>query len=369
MAEANKEDIDKCLSVAKESLASGDVEKAGRFLAKAQRMGASSTMTLSDLKNGAAAATESPQSRGEPSSSTRQRPAAAAASRSSGEATRVNKDGRKYTSDQVALVQRILRTKDYYAMLQIPKDCDEETMKKAYKKTALKLHPDKNTAPGAEEAFKKVSKAFQCLSDAQHKAAYDQYGDEDRIPRAERHFDHGEYMTPEDLFNNLFGGGMHRPQYHGGGGRQEQERNPLIQFLPFVFLVLVSLMSNISSFSSQSRPQFSFKPTTSFRYARESRGIKINYYVGDDFHSKYPPQSADLKLFEKQVEFYYIQNVNSECDHEEKLMINRLQLAKRYGRQDEAKRISRTPLPACKELERLKKQHPKEYKQALYDTY
>jgi len=63
-------------------------------------------------------------------------------------------------------------------MLGVPKDCKEEDIKKAYKKLALKLHPDKNKAPSSNEAFKKISAAFSVLSDAEKRKKYDQYGNE-----------------------------------------------------------------------------------------------------------------------------------------------------------------------------------------------
>ena len=91
-----------------------------------------------------------------------------------------------YTSEHMELVQRILRTMDYYDILEIPKNASEEAAKKAYRKLALKLHPDKNHAPGAGEAFKKLSKACQCLTDPGKKQVYDTYGDEDRMPQPQR---------------------------------------------------------------------------------------------------------------------------------------------------------------------------------------
>jgi hypothetical protein len=64
---------------------------------------------------------------------------------------------------QAKEVQRILREKDNYAILGIAQNSDEDVAKKAYRKLALKLHPDKCGAPGADEAFKRISNAFKCL--------------------------------------------------------------------------------------------------------------------------------------------------------------------------------------------------------------
>ena len=52
-------------------------------------------------------------------------------------------------------------------MLGVAKDADDNTLKKAYRKKCLKVHPDKNNAPDADEAFKRVNQAMSVLSDPQ----------------------------------------------------------------------------------------------------------------------------------------------------------------------------------------------------------
>ena len=55
--------------------------------------------------------------------------------------------------------------KDYYAVLGVTKSASEADLKKAYRKLAMKFHPDKNTSPGAEERFKQVGEAYEVDSD------------------------------------------------------------------------------------------------------------------------------------------------------------------------------------------------------------
>ncbi|KAL1244235.1 DnaJ [Trichinella spiralis] len=68
--------------------------------------------------------------------------------------------------------------KDYYKILGISRSATEDEIKKAYRKMALKYHPDKNKSPDAESKFKEIAEAYDVLSDAKKKEIYDKFGEE-----------------------------------------------------------------------------------------------------------------------------------------------------------------------------------------------
>ncbi|OIW34872.1 mitochondrial targeting protein [Coniochaeta ligniaria NRRL 30616] len=91
----------------------------------------------------------------------------------------------------------------YYDALGVAPTATEDELKKAYKKGALKYHPDKNASnPAAEEKFKEISHAYEILSDRQKREIYDQYGEAGLEGGAG-----GGGMAAEDLFAQFFGGG------------------------------------------------------------------------------------------------------------------------------------------------------------------
>ena len=116
--------------------------------------------------------------------------------------------------------------RDYYDVLGVPKNATEDDIKKAYRKLAMKHHPDRNQAEGddakkAEEKFKEVKEAYEMLSDPQKRAAYDQYGhagvdpNMGRGPGAEGMGGFAEAFG--DIFGDIFNGGR---RGGGGGGQQ-----------------------------------------------------------------------------------------------------------------------------------------------------
>jgi molecular chaperone DnaJ len=114
--------------------------------------------------------------------------------------------------------------KDYYDVLGVPKNASEEEIKKSYRKMAMKHHPDRNQGDGskvAEEKFKEAKEAYEMLSDAQKRAAYDQYGHAGVDPNMRGGpgggFGEGGFAEAfGDIFGDMFGQGQGR----GRGGRQ-----------------------------------------------------------------------------------------------------------------------------------------------------
>jgi len=131
--------------------------------------------------------------------------------------------------------------KDFYELLGVPKTATKEEIKSAYRKSALKFHPDKNKAPDAEDKFKEINEAYEVLSNDQKKSAYDRFGHaafdpssggfgghtytqqngpnytytQSGNPFGGADFDFGGFSNPFDIFEQFFGGSFSGQQSRG----------------------------------------------------------------------------------------------------------------------------------------------------------
>lgn len=115
--------------------------------------------------------------------------------------------------------------RDYYEVLEVERTVTDDELKKAYRKLALKYHPDKN--PGdreAEERFKELSEAYQVLCDAERRAAYDRFGHAAFEQNGGFDFAGGFEDIIGDLFGDFFGTGR------GRGGRTRARRGQDLQY-------------------------------------------------------------------------------------------------------------------------------------------
>ncbi|KAL1944961.1 hypothetical protein VTO73DRAFT_2581 [Trametes versicolor] len=394
--ESNKDEALKCLAIAQKHRNAGNFPSAKRFCQKSLTLfSTAEAVKLLQVIEVEVQESEGSSSSAQPagsSSAAEAHPSAAGArqrhgaesSKAEGKA-KANGDAgaggaqkkRDYTPENVAVVERVRKCKvtEYYEILALKRDCDEAEVKKAYRKLALALHPDKNGAPGADEAFKMVSKAFQVLSDPQKRSAFDQHGSdpESRFSgmssgsgRGSPAFSRGSFgggggfegeMSPEDLFNMFFGGGgmpMNGGSFGGGpfggpmftatfgpGGfrttrartnaRREQQpaaesRSIWVQLLPLFLLFAFSLLNalpNLFASTPTPDPRFAFNPSPRYNVERTTGGMHVKYHVNAAEFSGHPlaaelarnenKPGPQLQKFESNVERAYTQDLFAQC--------------------------------------------------------
>jgi len=267
---------------------------------------------------------------------------------------------RGYTDEQEAGAKRILAQskKSHYECLGVSKTATEDEIKRAYKKLALKFHPDKNSAPSAEGAFKAINSAVECLSDASKREIYDQYGTDNPqnmagggfpgggFPGGGFHFPQGAFrgqgvheINPEEIFNLFFQGGMGAPggfrtqfrtfpQQRGRHFNQQDRQDndsrnnggnssmisQILQFLPMILLFL--MMGNFGGSSQQSvRPYtWSKNPTYGYKYEITTTNGAI-VYANEDFYSEYSRRKrrdTHYNIF-KEIDRQYLTHLSEQC--------------------------------------------------------
>lgn len=252
--DSNRDDAERCVELASVALAEGDVEKASRLVEKSKRM-----FPLPEVQNALAAKIaraqtnfsksdkSEPSKAASPSSKSKSASSSAANGQRSSHASSSQPPPppRPATPEMEAAVATVHRKRNgtHYEVLEVTREADDGVLKKAYRKLALRLHPDRNFAKGADEAFKRVSQAFDVLSDPQRRSHYDTFGSDDpaqpqRTNRttthanpfadlgASGHFVHvNGAFTPDEVFSFFFTGDPHmRAHFTQPGLRRRTHR-------------------------------------------------------------------------------------------------------------------------------------------------
>ncbi|KAM9134560.1 dnaJ homolog subfamily B member 12 isoform 1-T3 [Pangshura tecta] len=364
--ESNRDEAERCIAIAVAAIKASQPDKALRFLEKAQRLYPSQRVRVlieSLTKNEQSA---SGQSKSRESTNAHFRKMSGDFPSANGEAGGETSKG--YTQDQMDAVKRVKQCKDYYEILGVNREASDEDLKKAYRKLALKFHPDKNHAPGATEAFKAIGNAYAVLSNPEKRKQYDQFGDEKVNPSRHGH-SHTDFhrgfeadISPEDLFNMFFGGGfpssnVHvysngrmRYTYHQRHDRREHQGDGglglFVQLMPILILIIVSALSQMMV----SSPPYSLshRPSVGHTHRRVTEHLKVVYYVAENFAEEYT--GTNLKNVERSVEDDYIANLRNNCWKEKQQKEGLLYRARYFGDSDLYQRAQRMGTPSCSRL-------------------
>jgi DnaJ family protein B protein 12 len=374
VVEANKDEGNKCLLIARQALENKEYGKARRFAEKALRLYPNNDARdlLHDIENASA----NGRAYGEGQSSSKKQ--AAGTSNSSDEPTVRNRTkparfvekqsaqgiygkSNEGTQEQRRLVATIRSKKCHYEVLSVPRSASDDDIKKAYRKLALKLHPDKNQAVGADEAFKLVSKAFSVLSNPEERKMYDRFGDSEGIPRANPFRGgrrttatfNGEEIDPEEIFRMFFGGNPFmaasfqaaRPRGHG---QQQRQRNPEGQSLP-LFRMMMSLAPMVLlilfNIVSQTKSPYSLSQTREYPFSSVTSAHRVPFYVSSKskFSRDYRSGSQERTRLEYQIESDWKDMMRKKC-YNERLLKHRYEY---YGQQEKAAKVA---LSSCETL-------------------
>lgn len=402
MSETNRDEAVKCYTIAQNALKQGDEAKAVRFLEKSLRMYATKEAKefLDKIRNKRPSGESNYDTQDASSSSTRTtasvNSSASTAQSVGGSAgggarqrtatTSASSESPPYTKAQEALCKEVLEARDIYAVLKVKRAATEEQIRKAYRKLAMQLHPDKNRAPSATEAFKKISKAFQLLSDPQKRAKYDQYGDEDEMVTSRNGGGEGVtmdgFMTPEELFQAFFGfgGGGGATIFTGPGGTRvyrqgfrhnhhqqraenmtpaQQRIQALMQLLPLVIIIFFSFFGG--SFFGDPTPDFRLTRTGDCNNPLRTEMHNVPFYATSRFQTNYPRNTLIRQEAEAEVEYTYFYR---DCWKANQDIRKDLEYFRLLGAQSKVRELSATLLakeeqnPACNMVHELRKKFP-----------
>lgn len=171
--------------------------------------------------------------------------------------------------------------RDYYEVLGVDKSASETELKSAYRKLALKWHPDRNKEAGAEQKFKEINEAYEVLSNKEKRTKYDQFGHAAFDPSAGFGAGQGGRTYRQGPFTYTYTqGGSFEDLFRGAGGFSDP------------FDIFESFFGGASPFGGQYRAKPHYSLTIEFMEA--VNGVEKSFvHQGKEFKIKIPPGADD----------------------------------------------------------------------------
>ncbi|XP_030370744.1 dnaJ homolog subfamily B member 14 [Scaptodrosophila lebanonensis] len=285
---------------------------------------------------------------------------------------------RGFTVEMLDVVQKVLRCRNHYEVLRVSHHATYSEVKRSYKRLALRLHPDKNQAPGAEDAFRRISDAADVLTDNQKRIEYNLHmvvgnshgghgffrnsmfsqTDYSESDWQEPHTSASTNSTDDELgdFDNQNGA------YEEPNQRRRRPYEPANQRVPqtsslypteqlIMGVVASVLLIFISLHYWTASANYSFSATSTFSVRRSTQQHGIPYYVTPEFAEKHPGISS--KKMEQEIEHLFFADLKYNCKQERQIrdsLLNRARLGNNRNLRLHALKMS---MPACYALYKL----------------
>ncbi|KJP90259.1 hypothetical protein AK88_00107 [Plasmodium fragile] len=264
-------------------------------------------------------------------------------------------------------IEKILSTNNYYEILGVPKNSSDETIRAAYKKLAKLYHPDKNKEQGTEEAFKKISIAFQHLINKEKRQEYDNNSETDHSHhhptyRTTHYYYNDDMFTPEDIFRNFFGINFatcnnrsfrtnvnnSRAYANTNTHANNQRTSSFIQIAIFLMMFVIFFLS---SHFEQPKAVYSLNKTNYFDTLNYTSLNKIRFYTKRTFNYNYPKNSHPRFQIEYEVEYKYY-------EHECHMLTKKIKNDYYREKNQYQKKINYNEIPeSCMKLKTLEDQY------------
>mmetsp|Transcript_13603 Transcript_13603/g.26792 ORF Transcript_13603/g.26792 Transcript_13603/m.26792 type:complete len:278 (+) Transcript_13603:69-902(+) len=267
--------------------------------------------------------------------------------------------------------------RDHYEVLGLSRDASRSDILKAYKKLALKWHPDKNPdqQARAEKVFKEINEAYQVLTDAEKKAHYDRFGhDEPRSGMSQSaghsHTFRGHHAEMDPIFQAFFGNGFafgpgvhfQRHTFHTGGPRfqqrqrqgDEQQQDNTVGMLQSLFPIILLLLFTFVNFpggGESHSPNYALARDPKHPVKRTTAQSGVPYFVRQGFDRELSARYGEgaLEELEAKVEMELHGKLVKECNADKSAATKAASRARAKGDASSFAEAQKTPA-SCEKL-------------------